>query len=179
MSEKIIITGHTKGLGKAIYEWHKNQNHDITGISRSTGHDIKNTMQIVDVVKNYDIFINNAYHKGCQFDICYELSQLWKKDNNKTIINISSRAGDFSEDIKVKDYNIYKKMIDDLSSQIQIDKNYKCNIINIKPGYLENQKNKSEMYMTYLSFIKVYKFIYDNKNLVNVDSIRFCGLSIS
>ena len=36
----IALTGHSKGLGKALFEF-LSQKHEITGFSRSNGYDIK------------------------------------------------------------------------------------------------------------------------------------------
>ena len=61
MSHKILVTGHTSGIGEIIYNGFEN----IRGVSRSEGYDISNTEQansIVSLAKEYDIFINNAFN---------------------------------------------------------------------------------------------------------------------
>ena len=61
---KIAITGHTRGLGKGLYEQLGALGHEVSGFSTSTGFDVNkelNRRTIVGVCQNFDLFINNAY----------------------------------------------------------------------------------------------------------------------
>ncbi len=84
---KIAITGHSQGIGLAI----ANQliHHDIIGLSRTNGYDIANISQIIDAVRDCDVFINNAYCDYCQTKLLSALYLEWQ-DLNKIIINIGS-----------------------------------------------------------------------------------------
>lgn len=56
---KVRITGHTRGLGNALYNHYIDQGHDVIGF------DSKNTIdEIIEVSKGCDLFINNAYGDG-------------------------------------------------------------------------------------------------------------------
>jgi hypothetical protein len=63
MNNKIVITGHTSGIGKAIYDKFKEVScREIIGMSRSNGYDIdKDFEKIVEESAGAEIFINNAY----------------------------------------------------------------------------------------------------------------------
>jgi hypothetical protein len=63
MTKKIIITGHTHGIGKAIYDKFTEVScHEIIGMSRSNGYDIdKDFDKIVAEAEGCELFINNAY----------------------------------------------------------------------------------------------------------------------
>jgi hypothetical protein len=63
MTKKIIITGHTHGIGKAIYDKFTEVScHEIIGMSRSNGYDIdKDFDKIVAEAEGCKLFINNAY----------------------------------------------------------------------------------------------------------------------
>jgi hypothetical protein len=63
MTKKIIITGHTYGIGKAIYDRFTEVScHEIIGMSRSNGYDIdKDFDKIVAEAEGCELFINNAY----------------------------------------------------------------------------------------------------------------------
>jgi nucleoside-diphosphate-sugar epimerase len=63
MTKKIIITGHTHGIGKAIYDKFTEVScHEIVGMSRSNGYDIdKDFDKIVAEAEGCELFINNAY----------------------------------------------------------------------------------------------------------------------
>jgi hypothetical protein len=63
MNKKIIITGHTNGIGKAVYDKFKEIScREIVGMSRSNGYDIeKDFDKIVSEAEGCEMFINNAY----------------------------------------------------------------------------------------------------------------------
>lgn len=91
---KIIITGHTKGVGLALYKQLDLNGHWVIGFSKSTGNDIgtiDGREQILKVLADSDVFINNAYHVTGQFDLLKAVTELWA-GTNKLIININSKA---------------------------------------------------------------------------------------
>lgn len=58
-----VITGHTYGLGKALYNHFPNS----VGLSRINGYDIeKDFDRVVEAIKGADLFINNAYANHSQ-----------------------------------------------------------------------------------------------------------------
>jgi hypothetical protein len=71
MNKKIIITGHTRGLGKSIYDKFKEIScREIVGMSRSNGYDIdKNFDKIVAEASGCELFINNAYRDQQQLKL--------------------------------------------------------------------------------------------------------------
>jgi nucleoside-diphosphate-sugar epimerase len=72
MSEKkIIITGHTRGIGKAIHDRFKAVScREIVGMSRSNGYDIeKDFDKIVEEATGAELFINNAYRDSQQLKL--------------------------------------------------------------------------------------------------------------
>ena len=76
MSEKkIIITGHTKGIGKAIYDkFTEISCREIVGMSRINGYDIeKDFDRIVEEATGAELFINNAYRDQQQLKLFHAL----------------------------------------------------------------------------------------------------------
>ena len=76
MSEKkIVITGHTSGIGKAIYDkFNEISCREIVGMSRSNGYDIeKDFDKIVEEATGAEFFINNAYRDGQQLKLFHAL----------------------------------------------------------------------------------------------------------
>jgi hypothetical protein len=76
MSEnKIVITGHTKGIGKAIFDKFTEVScHEIIGMSRSNDYDIeKDFDKIVQEATGADFFVNNAYRDGQQLKLFHAL----------------------------------------------------------------------------------------------------------
>jgi len=88
---KIAITGHTKGIGKALSEVF-GQDHEIIGFSRSNGYDITKQEivdKIIHEIKDCDVFINNAYAPDNQTQLLIKSVFQWEKQD-KVVINISS-----------------------------------------------------------------------------------------
>lgn len=86
---KIFITGHTSGIGKAIYQYLKEKGHHVDGGSRSNYWDISNPNTTQHIIRNYDVLINNAYGGGAQLDLLKGVYKGWK-GRKKTIINVGS-----------------------------------------------------------------------------------------
>lgn len=89
---KVIVTGHTRGLGAEIATTYKNLGHEVIGFSRSNGYDLRNwahMQKMLDQVQDGDWFFNVAKPDFVQTTILYELWKKWQ-DQNKTIVNISS-----------------------------------------------------------------------------------------
>lgn len=86
---KIVITGHTKGIGKAIFDFFSQNGHTVIGLSRSNGNDLLG-LNVADHLKDADVFINNAYVKDHQTRCLKDAIEYWK-DTNKLIININSK----------------------------------------------------------------------------------------
>ena len=57
---KIAITGHKKGIGKAFAEQLLERGHEIVGISRSDGENIRRTAHTASLIEPCDMLINNA-----------------------------------------------------------------------------------------------------------------------
>lgn len=76
MSEKkIVITGHTSGIGKAIYDkFNEISCREIAGMSRSNSYDIeKDFDKIVEEATGAELFINNAYRDEQQLKLFHAL----------------------------------------------------------------------------------------------------------
>jgi hypothetical protein len=60
---KVVITGHTHGIGKALYHHFQTfSGWEVVGLSRSNGYDIdKDFDRVVDAATGCFLFINNAY----------------------------------------------------------------------------------------------------------------------
>ncbi len=133
---KIAITGHTKGIGKAIANLYYTD--EVLGFSRSNGYDLSET-GVVDKIlhKSADcnIFVNNAHYDFAQCELLDGIFNLWKDDPSKTIVNIISRAryglgkAKFYGQTKIELYTKAKNMM--------FNSNKRCRIININPGYVK------------------------------------------
>jgi NAD(P)-dependent dehydrogenase (short-subunit alcohol dehydrogenase family) len=104
----VAITGHTRGIGKALAEVFQASNYTIQGFSKSTGFDIANPQSrsaIIDQSNNANIFINNAFDPVGQLALLQELTVAWS-GSDKLIINISSKGAFVSNHHQ---HNLYNK----------------------------------------------------------------------
>lgn len=94
---KCLITGHTSGIGKALYTAFSSAGFEVTGVSRSNGYDLVERYQdIVALAENCDLFINNACYKDYQTKFLKDLAGKTK------IISIGSLAGYYADNVKLK-----------------------------------------------------------------------------
>lgn len=126
---KIVITGHTSGLGKALYD-SLSERHDVLGLSRQNGYDLSVDLYPF-LVDNFDVYINNAYHGYAQVDLLYQMF-----DKNKyrkcTIINIGSVSADGNRD-SVNEYAVHKSALEKACSQLQLIDS-ECKVVHLKLG---------------------------------------------
>jgi len=91
MIKKIAITGHTSGLGKSFFDLLTQQGHHVVGFSKSNGYDIRDysiVSKIINEIKSFDLFINNAKPDYSQTQIVYRLAREW----SGTVLSIGSKV---------------------------------------------------------------------------------------
>ena len=86
---KIAITGHTAGIGQALAKEYHLDGHDIVGLSKREGNNIRNTPKICDQIESCDVFVNNAQAGYAQTELLFEMANRWQ-GTKKHIIVIST-----------------------------------------------------------------------------------------
>jgi nucleoside-diphosphate-sugar epimerase len=86
---KIAITGHTAGIGQALSNEYIRLGHEIVGLSKRDGNNIRNIPKICDHIEPCDIFINNAQAGYAQTELLFEMAARWQ-GTKKHIIVIST-----------------------------------------------------------------------------------------
>jgi hypothetical protein len=168
---KIAITGHTQGIGLALYNYFS-PNNDIIGFSKSTGYNIADSNHrqcIVDQAKNCDIFVNNAYSDfspDAQLELLKLVHEQWQ-NSDKLIINISSRFTEAN--------NAYSNAKKELDNYCLTNSRSSVYITNLKPGLTDTARVKSisGSRMSTANIIEVLNFILINKNNFRVHNISF------
>jgi hypothetical protein len=175
----VSITGHTKGLGSDIFKL-ISKTHQTVGLSTSNGYDINDTNLIIKTIKDSDVFINNAYSKGCQSVLFENIFNIWK-DTNKLIINInSSIVLENNVDDNLVEYHLYKsefkKVVDDVISN-NWDK--KVRIMNIYPSTLESNYFYSDVSKIDNNYIaSLINWVIEQKNNVEMRNVVICPTQI-
>jgi len=72
---KVVITGHTHGIGKALYKHFQTfGGWEVVGLSRSNGYDIDQDFdKVVEAATGCFLFINNAYRDQQQTKLVHAL----------------------------------------------------------------------------------------------------------
>ena len=108
---KIAITGHKKGIGKAFADQLSARGHEIVGISRSDGENIRRTAHTASMIEPCDMLINNAISFYAQTELLFEVWHRWQ-DIKEThyIWNISTKLCEQDHDIDIKGITFRESM---------------------------------------------------------------------
>jgi hypothetical protein len=122
---KIAITGHTSGIGKAVYE---KLSPNCLGFSRTNGYDIskkEDRLRIINQSADCDVFINNAHSDD--FSQTELLLDIWLKWNhlNKKIINVGSDISLYNVSVlqsrpHLLEYRMHKMSLKNLCEDLTI-----------------------------------------------------------
>jgi len=135
---KYAVTGHTSGIGKALYE---NYLPNAVGFSRSNGFNItKDINKIIDQSKDCDVFINNAQEGFFQTELLYELSKTFKGK----VINIGSMSKDWITGYKKNyKYAVEKQALNSMNDQLFWE-GFNTSIINLSYVDTSDEKTSEE-----------------------------------
>tara|TARA_B100000424_G_C22872874_1_gene464835 strand:- start:460 stop:1038 length:579 start_codon:yes stop_codon:yes gene_type:complete len=124
---RIFITGHTRGIGKAIFDLYKDKNFYCYGVSKSTGMDVdKDCDLIVQQMANFDYIVLNAYEKDSQLRMLQMIVERYQNDPKKiaVITSTSGTPAGMDSSLKQQEYNWYcknKKSLIEYIGKIQQD----------------------------------------------------------
>jgi nucleoside-diphosphate-sugar epimerase len=167
---KIVITGHTSGIGLALYNYFKD-NYNCIGCSRSTGYDISDKdarNKIVELAADCAVFVNNAYNDfdDSQLELLQEVYESWN-GQNKILVNISSRVNDFTN----LDHPLLKKY-----AETKLRQDRYClgkPIINLRLGATDTPRVKwmAGDKIDTADVVKVVDFILSNYNSFKITTL--------
>lgn len=144
---KIAITGHTAGIGRAFAEQLAERGHEILGISRREGENIRRIPHTVSLINPCDMFINNAQTGYAQTELLYEVWNRWQ-GQERYIWNISTMMveqptngrPDGQDDLLMSAYRNQKIALEEAARQLKF-KNTWPQISIIRPGGVATQEN--------------------------------------
>ena len=108
---KIAITGHKKGIGQEFAKQLVERGHNIVGISRSDGENIRRTAHTASIIEPCDMFINNAISQYAQTELLFEVWHRWQTIKEvRHIWNISTKLCEQEHDIDIKGLTMRESM---------------------------------------------------------------------
>jgi NADP-dependent 3-hydroxy acid dehydrogenase YdfG len=140
---KIAITGHTNGIGKALADVYTSRGHEIIGLSRSNGYNIRSIPKCADAVESCDMFINNAQAGFAQTELLFEVWRRWR-GKDRTIISISSQITNYpvSTIPDLDEYWLQKNTLDQAHQQLRYASPLP-RLVLVKPGDIATQPDKT------------------------------------
>jgi NADP-dependent 3-hydroxy acid dehydrogenase YdfG len=108
---KIAITGHKRGIGEEFAKQLTAMGHDIVGISRSDGENIRRTVHTASIIEPCDMFINNAISMYAQTELLFEVWHRWHKHKDVHYIwNVSTKVCEWKNDKNIPGLTMRESM---------------------------------------------------------------------
>jgi len=147
---KIAITGHTAGIGQAFANILQRRGHEIVGLSKRHGHNIRHIPKIAEKIIPCDIFINNAQAGYAQTELLYEVWGKWQDLPGKHIWCIGTMMTQSPmdqvvpghSDLEMSQYRNQKIALDDAIAQLR-NKKHMPVITMIRPGSVATQPGQT------------------------------------
>ena len=130
---RILITGSTKLAGAIIDAFNEEILFEKTYVDSCRVHEVP------EKLGDYDVFINNAHVDFWQTELLHEAYKQWKDDEDKLIINMSSRAGK-NNISRGYLYSAQKASLIQLAENLNYNSDKVCGICTIHLGLLETPK---------------------------------------
>lgn len=140
---KIAITGHSAGIGQSLAHIYEIQGHEVVGLSRRNGYNIRSLPKVVGMIEPCDMFINNAQVGYAQTELLFEVWRRWQ-GQQKYIVNISTQMTDMLLPPKEEwdEYIIQKKALE-LANQLLENRNPWPRLLLVRPGSIATQAEQS------------------------------------
>jgi nucleoside-diphosphate-sugar epimerase len=142
---KIAITGHTAGIGQALAKQYAARGHEIVGLSKRNGHNIRVISKIADLIEPCDMFINNAQAAYAQTELLFEMAQRWQGTKKHIVVistmmtqsPVSSLPG-----LDMDAYRVQKIALEEAARQIR-HRNIGVSITIVRPGNIATSPEKT------------------------------------
>lgn len=142
---KIAITGHTAGIGQALATEYIGQGHEIVGISRREGNNIRNTPKICDMIEPCDMFVNNAQAGYAQTELLFEMAQRWAGTGKRIMIISTIMTQDpvsVLPGLGMDHYRIQKLALEESVRQIR-NRHLGLRMTIVRPGNIATSPDKT------------------------------------
>jgi NAD(P)-dependent dehydrogenase (short-subunit alcohol dehydrogenase family) len=140
---KIAITGHSAGIGQSLSKIFEAQGHEVIGLSRRNGYNIRSLPKVVGMIEPCDMLINNAQVGYAQTELLFEIWRRWR-GQQKYIVNVGTQMTDVLLPPKEEwdEYIIQKKALD-LATQLLEQRSEWPRLLLVRPGSIATQPGQA------------------------------------
>ena len=142
---KIAITGHTAGIGQALAQQYTRSGHEIVGLSKREGNNIRNIPKICDQIEPCDVFVNNAQAGYAQTELLFEMAQRWS-GTQKHIVVISTQMTQYPVSVlpglEMDHYRIQKVTLEESVKQLR-NRELGMTFTIVRPGNIATSADKT------------------------------------
>ena len=176
---KVAVTGHTSGIGKAIYDHYSNIC-EVVGYDLSNGYNLNTDVNIVlSESRTCDLFINNVWDQ--QFDVAQKWAKL-HKNHKYTLVNIGSSVTDpavvgqlLDKYPELEMYVNAKKLLNHTSTMINVESPCARSII-INPGFVDTEfvpgwEQEIAKHFPASTFVRDFNLLKEKSALQTTDQI--------
>ena len=145
---KVLIIGHTRGIGKCVYDFYVKKGYTVKGLSRSNGYNLCDPTKFHRYIFAYDWIILNAFYYDSQYKLLKHIVDLYENKNKKVIVITSTSGTDicFDKTIEADSYKEYsrhkKKLIKYIERVQQRLVNKPLQIFDVCPDVVDTQMSK-------------------------------------
>jgi nucleoside-diphosphate-sugar epimerase len=142
---KIAITGHSAGIGQALATQYKERGHEIVGLSKRDGFNIRVTPKIANLIEPCDVFINNAQEGYAQTELLFEMAKRWEGTKKHIVVISTMMTQDPTSVLPGLDmdaYRIQKLALEEAVKQIRHRK-LGIKITIVRPGNIATSPDKT------------------------------------
>lgn len=142
---KIAITGHTAGIGLALATQYASRGHEIVGLSKRNGHNIRVVPKIAELIEPCDVFINNAQAGYAQTELLFEVAARWQGTKKHIIVISTMMTQDpvsVLEGLEMDQYRIQKIALEQAVQQIR-HRRLGIRLTIVRPGNIATSSDKT------------------------------------
>ena len=132
---KIAITGHTAGIGKALAEQYQLDGHEIVGLSKREGNNIRVIPKIADKIEPCEVFVNNAQAGYAQTELLFEMAKRWSGTRKHIIVISTMMTQDPVSMLDMDEYRVQKVALEEAVRQLR-HRRLSIRITIVRPGYI-------------------------------------------
>lgn len=140
---KIAITGHTAGIGQALARCYSQRGHEILGLSKREGHNIRVIPRIAGLIEPCDMWINNAQESFAQTELLFEVVKRWQGTNKHVMVistMMTQQPVSFHADFDL--YRVQKIALEESIHQLR-NRRPGVRITLVRPGNIATSADKT------------------------------------